>query len=342
MAPTAEPEGKYYPTRFRERLSIQKKYDDIFSCVVEKALMDTSLRPVTPSTLRNKLRKRASSECLPVKTRVRFDSERCVRYSSSSEDSGRSSTTELEDEDIVIIEKELSSIQCTCGSYVQTHSKLHEHIVTEHSSSAFACCPECGAPEVVLRNKYLCRICNVYSENLEDHLRIHYQDRTGGGALMECRTCYKTFQTVQEVRLHEQFSHGTQRSRTVSKHLCDYCELEFSSKHLRDVHLVSHFDRVIGSVWERIEQMQCEYTDQRLVNQCPICFSVMGSRKSFKLHIIQKHLTKNPESFMDILNRPSFMDKFPSVKQDAKTLPITNSVDSVLVKFELKEEPKDL
>ncbi|ETN69951.1 zinc finger, C2H2 type [Necator americanus] len=256
---------KYYPTRFRERLSIQKKYDDIFSCVVEKALMDTSLRSVTPSTLRNK-----------------------------------------------------------------------------HSPSAFACCPECGSPEVVLRNKYLCRICNVYSENLEDHLRIHYQDRTGGGALMECRTCYKTFQTVQEVRLHEQFSHGTQRSRTVSKHLCDYCELEFSSKHLRDVHLVSHFDRVIGSVWERIEQMQCEYTDQRLVNQCPICFSVMGSRKSFKLHIIQKHLTKNPESFMDILNRPSFMDKFPSVKQDAKTLPITNSVDSVLVKFELKEEPKDL
>ncbi|RCN32980.1 hypothetical protein ANCCAN_21204 [Ancylostoma caninum] len=54
MAPTAEHEGKFYPTRFRERMAIQKKYDDIFSCVVEKALMVTSDRPTTPSLSKSK------------------------------------------------------------------------------------------------------------------------------------------------------------------------------------------------------------------------------------------------------------------------------------------------
>ncbi|VDK68772.1 unnamed protein product [Cylicostephanus goldi] len=89
-----------------------------------------------------------------------------------------------------------------------------------------------------------------------------------------------------------------QRNKTPTKYLCDYCNMEFTTKHLRDGHLVSHFDHIIGDVWERVEQMQSQFTDQRLVNQCPICFHVMGSRKSFKMHIIQKHLMKNPETFM--------------------------------------------
>ncbi|RCN41348.1 hypothetical protein ANCCAN_12669 [Ancylostoma caninum] len=96
MAPTAEHEGKFYPTRFRERMAIQKKYDDISSCVVEKALMVTSDRPATPSLSKSKLRKRAWSESLPAKARIRFDSERINRESSSSEDSEQTSSAELE------------------------------------------------------------------------------------------------------------------------------------------------------------------------------------------------------------------------------------------------------
>ncbi|KAL6725764.1 hypothetical protein Aduo_007795 [Ancylostoma duodenale] len=339
MAPTAEQEGKFYPTRFRERMAIQKKYDDIFSCVVEKALMVTSDRPTTLSLGKNKLRKRAWSESLPAKARIRFDSERIVRESSSSEDSEQTSSAELDDDDVVIIEEKLTYFQCPCGKYAQNHSKLHEHIVTEHPPSTSTHCLECGVLERVLRNNHLCRICNVYSEDLEGHLRIHYQDRTGCGALMECRTCYRTFPTVHEVRLHEQFSHGAQRCRTFSRYLCDYCGSEFTSKHLRDVHLISHFERVIGSVWDRIEQMQSEFTDQLLVNQCPICYSVMGSRKSFKLHVVKKHLTQDPGSFMNILNRPSFIAKFPNVKQQTQQSPITSTKTSL--KSELKEETRE-
>ncbi|CAJ0596638.1 unnamed protein product [Cylicocyclus nassatus] len=315
-------------------MAIQKKYDDIFSCVVGKAFMDPSVRPSTPSAVKYRMRERAESECLPVNARVCFDSERTTP-SSYGDESETSSNSEPDEEEITFVERNLSYVKCSCGKSLKDHSTLHRHIATKHTTMS-GHCPECDVPEKILRNSLVCRVCNIYSEELEEHLRIHYQDRIGCGALMECRICCRTFQTVHEVLLHEQYSHDMQRNKTPTKFLCDYCKMEFTTKHLRDGHLVSHFDHIIGDVWERVEQMQSQFTDQRLVNQCPICFHVMGSRKSFKMHIIQKHLTKNPETFMDILNRPSFTDKFFFILQERK-LTGANSA-SPPATLDLKEE----
>ncbi|KHJ81595.1 hypothetical protein OESDEN_18718 [Oesophagostomum dentatum] len=86
--------------------------------------------------------------------------------------------------------------------------------------------------------------------------------------------------------------------------------------------------------------MQSQFTDQRMANQCPICFAVLGSRKSFKMHIIHRHLAKDPGSFMDILNRPSFANRFLSVKEVIQRLPAASSLASP-VKTELKQESRD-
>ena len=69
----------------------------------------------------------------------------------------------------------------------------------------------------------------------------------------------------------------------------------------RDAHLVGHVSDAVGGIWEKIAQMQELLTDQTLVNQCPICDSVMGSRKSFRLHIIHKHLLRDTTHFISKL-----------------------------------------
>ncbi|KAK6055081.1 zinc finger, C2H2 type [Cooperia oncophora] len=113
---------------------------------------------------------------------------------------------------------------------------------------------------------------------------------------MECRLCCKTFLTVKEVVIHERVSHA--RVRKLSSYECEYCGDCFATKHVRDNHLLRHFEESIGDIWDRVEQMQCELTGVVVINQCPICSSVLATRRSFRVHVVQKHLLKDPEVFL--------------------------------------------
>ncbi|KAK6023444.1 hypothetical protein OSTOST_10772, partial [Ostertagia ostertagi] len=75
--PAAEKVDRTYTTRFRERIVLHKRYDDIFACVVKKALSDDSLLIASsrPSKNRDELRTRSASETLSEKSRVCSDSE---------------------------------------------------------------------------------------------------------------------------------------------------------------------------------------------------------------------------------------------------------------------------
>ncbi|KAK5977814.1 hypothetical protein GCK32_008665, partial [Trichostrongylus colubriformis] len=190
-----------------------------------------------------------------------------------------------------------SVLSCRCGVIVGSHARLHEHVLYEHSYPISLPCSLCCASDELIRQKHICNLCNVFADDLEEHLKMHYQDRTSSGALMECRMCFKNFLTVQEVILHERVSHEKLRGPPPTFQ-CEYCGEVFPTRHLRDNHLLSHFEGGVSEFWDRVQYMQNKMADAIVVNQCPICLSIMGSRKGFRLHIIQKHLLKEPEAFL--------------------------------------------
>ncbi|KAK6055080.1 zinc finger, C2H2 type [Cooperia oncophora] len=143
---------------------------------------------------------------------------------------------------------------CYCGVVVCSHARLHEHILYEHSYPTIIRCSQCGASAERVHEHHICSICDVFADNLEEHLKNHYRDRLGSGAFMECRLCCKTFLTVKEVVIHERVSHA--RVRKLSSYECEYCGDCFATKHVRDNHLLRHFEESIGDIWDRVEQMQ--------------------------------------------------------------------------------------
>ncbi|CAD6188204.1 unnamed protein product [Caenorhabditis auriculariae] len=118
---------------------------------------------------------------------------------------------------------------------------------------------------------------------------------------MECRHCCRTFTTVKEVREHERVSHEEKvRRKQPQRWKCTYCHLEFLSRHGRDSHVVTHFSNVMDEVWKSLDDMQHEVS--AMLNECPICSCVMGSRKSFRMHVIHRHLIIDPETFISKTN----------------------------------------
>ncbi|VDL81941.1 unnamed protein product [Nippostrongylus brasiliensis] len=213
-------------------------------------------------------------------------------------------------DELPLICEELSFVGCHCGAEFGSHLVLHEHMVKEHAPSPFAACRHCGVPEEFLRNNFVCGLCDAYSESLEDHLKVHYQDSTGPRALMECRKCCKKFRRAIRFQI-------------------------------RDTHLIAHFERLIDDVWERVEHMQAQLTDMASAHQCPVCYSTMGTRKAFRLHIVEKHLMKNPE---EMLHSPAFGFLNPAVRQELRLwLPSYSCTGDaeIQVKKEVKQEIVD-
>ncbi|WKY02633.1 hypothetical protein Q1695_016139 [Nippostrongylus brasiliensis] len=330
-APALESKKTQQDVRRSSRLAhIRNKYDDIFTSVVQKALaaVDPCWHFVPPKLKR-----------IPVKRKKR---RRRNCRKNEGDVSGRRPFTYGSADGLPLICEELSFIGCHCGAEFGSHLVLHEHMVKEHAPSPFAACRHCGVPEEFLRNNFVCGLCDAYSESLEDHLKVHYQDSTGPRALMECRKCCKKFRTVHEVRLHERSAHSSSyRPRRFKKHVCDYCRLQFESKHIRDTHLIAHFERLIDDVWERVEHMQAQLTDMASAHQCPVCYSTMGTRKAFRLHIVEKHLMKNPE---EMLHSPAFGFLNPAVRQELRLwLPSYSCTGDaeIQVKKEVKQEIVD-
>uniref|UniRef100_A0A1I7X8Q1 C2H2-type domain-containing protein n=1 Tax=Heterorhabditis bacteriophora TaxID=37862 RepID=A0A1I7X8Q1_HETBA len=349
---------------------LQRKYDDIFSCVVQKALANHDLRLSPPPIVSFKTKVQSGKKPKNRKLDFHHPTRSVPKYESLNVDRnlrGSDSSVSLLNSVIDLDNEECNSLygpscserrlQCECGQIFKGHIKLHEHLASEvpllYSFLFNLLLRKLGVNScnyvICLINNLSSRICGVFSVILDDHLKTHYQDRTSSGALMECRWCYKTFPTLIDVRRHERISHGPRRFRGLTRYFCQYCQLEFSSRHLRDGHLVGHFDSIIGGIWEKIANMQEILTDQLLVNQCPICHSIMGSRKSFRLHIVHKHLVNNPERFMIALGLSPmtlFLNPFksPVLKEEKTAIAVKEELSEGFFQqspLSIKEEPDE-
>lgn len=241
-----------YRTRLRSQLEKQAaKYDEIFAAVVDSS---------------------RSSLCSETST---------------SDVSISSSITE-EQSTIESSKVKRQSYRCSyCKAIYEKHIQLHGHIALEHGK-ALVMCSSCKATSRTLWRTNVCRICRCFTSNLAEHEADHYRDKKGVNALFECPNCYRSFARFEELKEHIREMH--RKRRNTKDFRCQKCSMRFQSRHHRDQHFISHFQAVIDSVWQTVCGMQENLGDVIQSNQCPLCKFVMSSKRSFRLHVIHRHL----------------------------------------------------
>ncbi|GMT21138.1 hypothetical protein PFISCL1PPCAC_12435 [Pristionchus fissidentatus] len=210
--------------------------------------------------------------------------------------------------------------ECTqCPMFYERHLQLHKHIYENHTGTG---CSSCKQPWRVLRQRHECFKCSKFAVNVDKHLiEAHYAVSSRRGALLECSRCSRTFEHLKEVVAHERAAHGLVNKSGAARKMvthcvqqkrpqfhCRVCGDAFNSRYLRDQHLTKHFQSVIESVWLTIEKMQEDSPESFLLNQCPLCGFVMSSRKSFRTHIIHRHLMYDGNALETLVG--------PGVKQE--------------------------
>lgn len=243
-----------YHTRLRSRTEKQQaKYDEIFEAVVHPSERDS-----------------VSSE--PSEIGSSSDS-----FTKSKKKRNNGST-----------KKSFPPLVCpSCNALYEKHSQFHAHIALEHGKTLIKC-NRCNATSRSLWRTNVCQLCRSFSSNPSEHEADHYRDRLGDNALFECSHCYRAFTRFPDLKKHLSTSH--QKKRLLREYHCQMCSSSFYSRHLRDQHFVSHFQSVIDKVWKTICSMQDRLGDKLQSNQCPICHFVMSSNRSFRLHVIHRHL----------------------------------------------------
>ncbi|KAI1729342.1 zinc finger, C2H2 type [Ditylenchus destructor] len=179
-----------------------------------------------------------------------------------------------------------------CDTSLPTHSKLHLHLISEHSNNPeLDCCPYCSWSKEFVIEEHYCRLCLKYVEDLEKHEFDHYRDKLGDDALVECPNCYRTFTTVEQMKAHNVAIHSIHR--IYSHQRCFVCSKLFLGRNVRDQHIITHFKSISEAVMENVEELHRHLGENLMSNQCPLCRYVMSTRKSFRHHLIFQHILRD-------------------------------------------------
>lgn len=189
--------------------------------------------------------------------------------------------------DIEVLPTPANVYPCSCGKKYDQHEDCHRHLFEEHTDSdEQADCMQCGHRLDEVRTKHVCHICNKFDVNLEEHLKIHYQNCTGKDSVMECRLCTRQFKTVKEVVAHENDKHlAPQNKRRPMLFQCKECMEVFNFEEVLLAHIAIHID--INTLADKIEELQSKVDAKH--NECPFCRCTRSSRKGFRFHLLKHH-----------------------------------------------------
>ncbi|VDD86935.1 unnamed protein product [Enterobius vermicularis] len=169
-----------------------------------------------------------------------------------------------------------------CAASYEKHFQLHSHIALEHGKLLITC-SQCNATSHSLWKTHVCKICRSFTNKLGEHEATHYQDKIGKGAIFECSRCYRSFNEYADLKNHISYAH--QRRAAIKNYKCQVCGELFHSRHHRDQHLVSHFKTALNDI-----ERDATHLEVLQSNQCPICCLILSSLRTFRLHIIYRHL----------------------------------------------------
>ncbi|CAI5445752.1 unnamed protein product [Caenorhabditis angaria] len=310
-----------------------KKYDDIFSSVVQSAKYIDSL---DESSSEN------NSEDEYERLINQLDREL------EKEEKRNSQENPIEDTNIVIrrqeseenLEPEIVEIVrfvCSCKNEFEDHLECHKHIIDNHSNSTFYQCSDCGMNYDRIHKNNVCFICNEFTLNLMDHLSNHYRDSTNHRAVMECRFCTRQFLTVTEVIEHEEAKHGNNRKfRNYKKAVCPECGLEATYRENLISHYNEHFS--VELLFELVSQLQGRMRIEK--EDCPFCRSLMVSnRKAFRKHLLHMHYDACKALLADKTMESQKSDL--EVKKEVFEMTEASTIPMKRIKTEVKQELLD-
>ncbi|KAK0421210.1 hypothetical protein QR680_015114 [Steinernema hermaphroditum] len=191
-----------------------------------------------------------------------------------------------------------SHLACSeCGEIFDKPLLLHAHLASEHHSDTVLC-SHCGRTSAYLQRNHVCSVCNKFFAHLAEHELTHFRDKTGRHALMECPKCYRSFANVFDLKQHCLQAHTQRSGRQFG---CFACSERFTSRHIRDHHFVSHIQSIVDNVMDNMENIQERMGHQLQNNQCPLCHYAMSSRKSFRFHLIYRHILTDMTQMRSLL-----------------------------------------
>uniref|UniRef100_A0AC35TQ01 C2H2-type domain-containing protein n=1 Tax=Rhabditophanes sp. KR3021 TaxID=114890 RepID=A0AC35TQ01_9BILA len=181
-----------------------------------------------------------------------------------------------------------------------------------------------------------CPDCFKMVLNVDEHEAEHFKDRTGKHALMECHNCFRTFKNMTDLKHHISTIHK-KHSRANNVFVCPKCDKPFLSQTVRDQHVTTHIPIISTFVMEAMEQKLEDEGSCLEPNECMLCHHRMSTRKSFRIHMLFRHVLREPKSLIILINNKDVLRRIPQHELDVISLMIRNNDPKKCAKQDTKK-----
>ncbi|CAD5217539.1 unnamed protein product [Bursaphelenchus okinawaensis] len=196
-------------------------------------------------------------------------------------------------------QKDFPNWQCySCELGFRDHLDFFSHVNNKHSELLdLKIKSRVSDPEQP--GQVFCVTCRGSYDSHEEHENVHYSTKVGKGAMIECINCYKTFDTVEQMKTHHAKAHNFVRPANFQS--CCVCKRLFNNRNVRDQHFITHFPSIVQKTMEKVDQMHVLMGELSIGNQCPLCGFIVSTRKSLRQHAIFQHCLRSFDDLQKFL-----------------------------------------
>ncbi|CAD5222289.1 unnamed protein product [Bursaphelenchus xylophilus] len=196
-------------------------------------------------------------------------------------------------------QKDFPIWQCySCELGFRDHLDFYSHVTNMHSEFLDVKM-KARISRPVKKGRVFCGVCRDIFDSHEEHETIHYSTKLGKGAMIECTNCYKTFDTVDQMKAHHSKAHTIVRPSIYQS--CCVCKRLFNNRNVRDQHFITHLPFIVQKTMEKVDQMHVFMGELSIGNQCPLCGFIVSTRKSLRQHAIFQHCLRSFDDLQKFL-----------------------------------------